>query len=54
MQIKIKGKKDSQKNIIQGGPKKFYDVILRKSVREILKYFFMESFSLCIHIFLRS
>ena len=40
--------------IIQGGPKKVYDVIKRKGVCEILKYFLMESFSLYIHIFSRS
>ena len=41
-------------HFIQGGPKKVYDVVQRKSVWEILKYFLMESFSLYIYIFSRS
>ena len=40
--------------IIQGGPKKNYDVIQRKSVREILKKILTESSSLYIHIFSKS
>ena len=38
---------------LQGGPK-VYDVIQRKSVCEILKYFLIKSSSLYIHIFSRS
>ena len=42
------------KNLHTGWSKNVYDVIQRKSVLEILKYFLMESFSICIHIYSRS